>query len=110
MARQRKQAAEICVHRDQYPDGSPYYRVTLAGSPVGAFRPCEGGYVLFGRRKPLKTIEDATRDVLWRRMQRHLADAAILSRACIELPVKVDAVDPSAADPGTLTTREEKAL
>ena len=85
----------------------PYFSVHVGLENVGGFQAREDGYVPFGCRKALGSIDAAAREVVWRASRRHIKMAAELSRASLELPVSADAVDPVLTSSHGTSTREK---
>jgi len=83
---------------------SAHFQVRLGVEPLGTFEQTSKGFVVNGCRKALATIDDAAREVAFRRSKQSLREAARFVEA-MEFPVSVDAVDPHACSTGTLSTR-----
>lgn len=89
-----KPATEILLRRAVFPNGAEHFRVFVDRHPIGGIELVGDGYRIFGGRKVIASLEDAARAVIQQRVRRLTAEVAILSRATLELPVNVDAVDP----------------
>ena len=48
-----------------YPSGKKYFNFYLNGVPIGATEKVEGGYLIWGKRKPRKTEELAAFQMLF---------------------------------------------
>jgi hypothetical protein len=79
---------QVIVKRERYPSGAEHFVVYLGVDRVGGFDYQRGGYVPFGCRKPLPSIEDAAKETLWRRIRKVLGEGARLSKA-LNLPITI---------------------
>lgn len=54
-----------------YPNGSKYLQLAVHTHPIGAVTVVDGGYLTQGRRKPVKTLEEAAKQCLDASMNHH---------------------------------------
>lgn len=80
---------EIRLTHRLYPNGAPHYAVYLGVILVGLIDIKDDGFVPFGCRKPIATLEGAARTVIWRRVQASLKQAAESSEA-MDYPITVE--------------------
>lgn len=85
---------------------SQYFYVVLGDrdSVVGTILRKDGGFVPMHAHKA-RSLEDAARDVVRRRMRMALAEVERFSQATA-WPVNADAVDPSDGSPGKTAPRD----
>lgn len=91
---------EPCV----FPNGDQYFVVLLGHETIGAFRSVTGGYQVFNTRLIMSSFQEATHNVIDRRIVV-LRKMAARYVAALAYPVSLDAIDPSVTDPGTQATR-----
>ena len=100
-------ADEKTIRVVPFANGNPYFNVRVSDELMGIVRRESNGYVPMGCRKPLASLEDAAREVVWRKVRRLLKEAATLSALFAEPAARV-AIDPSAASTGKPSTRVKK--
>lgn len=57
------------VERDTYPNGNIWYKIKSQFRMIGSYKPVDDGFLVNGKRKPVKTEDEAVRQILSKRLQ-----------------------------------------
>ncbi len=64
----------LLVKEETYPNGQKYLKFWMGKTLIGSANPIDGGYVVFGRRKPVATRQEAARQMISSRIKRAKAE------------------------------------
>lgn len=75
------------ISHHQWPNGGHYAQFKIDEQGIGLANVVPDGYIGFNRRKPVRTVEDAARQLIERDIQRKRRALARLEMALAELPI-----------------------
>ena len=57
------------IEQATYPDGTIWYKVKPSFRMIGSYEPVDDGFLVNGKRKPVKTEDEAVRQILSKQIQ-----------------------------------------
>lgn len=71
---------DFSFEKKQYPSGDEFYELRVGGVVIGGADPVDGGYLAFGRKKPVSSLKEAGKQCLDAKMNACMKEHAKLQR------------------------------
>jgi len=68
---QKVAKSELRTEEGTYPNGTKYLNLIVHNQVIGTATKVEGGYLTFGRRKPVATLQEAAKQCIDSKMSQH---------------------------------------
>lgn len=65
---------QLVVKEETYPSGQKYMQFWIGGTQIGSADLVDGGYVVFGRRKPVATQQEAAEQMIESKIKKAKAE------------------------------------